>query len=180
MSDNRLAFWSPVVIPVGVGLLLAFAELAVDLGGSSQGIRMFRDLLSADNEYGDNSVLQEQFMAFIWIDINELWMTLVKSLGISVFAIDIWALTVLFASRAPFRASTIYAYPVIGVFAHFVLLLLIVGTVEVAAGFEDLQDQENIIAIAWKLIASIATFLAILVGYWVRRGIWVHYETIED
>ena len=118
---ERVSFWFPIVLPVVMGLVYGFAALTADLGGTA---------LAVIN-WGLSSGSTLKLSEWLTFDLLVLWDNSCIGIVTSIFAIDIWALTMLFASQVRWRTATAIAYPVVGMFAHFVLLLAVVGTTEV-------------------------------------------------
>ena len=167
--QDRLAFWFPIVLPILMGLVLAFAEFSADLTATAylmnQGGVKFSDMFK--------------------IDVIQLWQALPKNIGSAVFAIDIWALSILFVSREIPRARSIYTIPVLGIFAHFILLLVIVGVSNLANAFDTLasmmdssESLNEFYAMVARIIVSIVAFASIVVGWAVRRGVWIQHDSI--
>lgn len=186
---DRIAFWFPIALPILMGLVLAFAEFSADLTATA--IVMNR----SSGNFNDMFVK----------DLVKLWLAVSKNVGSAVFAIDLWALTTLFVSRELPRSKLIYAFPVLGIFAHFILLLVIVGVSNLANAFDtaaaveitrlkeeaenngDLEEkliQSNVLikmetrAFIARSIASTFVTMSIVVGWAVRRGVWVHHDSV--
>ena len=184
--QDRMAFWFPIALPILMGLILAFAEFSADLTATA----------FLMNRQGGG--FEDMFIK----DIVKLWLSVSKNVGSAVFAIDLWALTTLFVSRDLPRARLIYAFPVLGIFAHFILLLVIVGVSNLANAFDTaaeiarigadqndgpakggliLNPDPNEIetrAFVARTMASIFVAISIVVGWAVRRGVWVHHDSI--
>ena len=93
--NDRITFWFPVLLPILMGLILAFAELVADLAATA--IVM---------DHGENRNIGELIAG----DFSKLWLASSKNIGSAVFAIDIWALTTLFVARITPRTPAVYAY----------------------------------------------------------------------
>lgn len=165
--SDRMAFWFPVILPILMGLVLALAELVGDLAATALAMEPGTD---------------ESFLNFVKGDLSKLWLSSAKGLAVSVFAVDVWALSVLFSFRTAGQQGTAYAFPVLGIFGHFLLLLVVVGLGHLAVGFDVgaaiAEGSDGAWALAVRGLASVATLLSIWLAWIVRRGIWVHHETL--
>ena len=179
-SNERLGFWFPVTLPVMVGLIPAFAEMVTG-AGTSTGMATFAALVASADEY------IVQLANNLMVDLSHLWDGLNKGVTSSMLAVDIWALTTLFLSRPEGqRSSHAYAYPIFGLMMHFTLVLIVVTCVslslsvaEVVAKAQDDEQKSN--AVLWlyllKTGGSLGMIGAVFVGWWVRRGVWMHYDS---
>lgn len=173
-SSERMTFWFPVVLPVLMGLLLAFAELTVDFATTS---------ISKD----------QMWLDFLRADITKLWAGVSKGVASSVFAVDIWALTMLYTSRREGEeaASFAYGYPVLGIFVHFILLLMVVGFTTLADGLatdellrSTISTSEDelsygVWSILMRVLATVCMFASVIVAWAVRRAIWIYHERLR-
>ena len=163
---DQMPFWFPILLPVLMGLLVAFADLTVDMARTS----------ASDGA---------SWWDFVMRDLTRLWSGTSKGVASSIFALDIWALTMLYTNRHETDTSSnyAYAYPVLGIFAHFVLLLLVVALNALAGGadadafLEDDPDSYKSRAIAMRSFATVSALAAVAVAWAVRRGVWIHYES---
>ena len=93
-----------------------------------------------------------------------------------------WALSVLFSSRTATNREAAFGYPVLGIFVHFLLLLVVVGVGSLAEGFDvgvvAGAEGDRRWAIAMRSIVSVATMLSLWMAWIVRRGIWLHHEVL--
>ena len=164
-KGKKITFWFPILLPVLMGFVVATAEFATGLGQTGS-------LALIGLELSDNYT-SEDWMDLLETDLINLWAGTAKGVASTMFSVDIWALTMLYTSRTSvIRSSYAYGYPVLGVFAHFVLLLLAVGLTTLAKSSADF----NQIMIILLLAATFVSLLSIIVGWIVRRGVWFHYE----
>ena len=166
-SNERLGFWFPIVLPILMGLIPAFAKMASEMG-TSAGIygTMSRMLELAAEETADPRTLVDNLQ----VDVVAFWGGLCEGISSAMIAVDVWALTMLFAAPRDQRSSHAYAYPVVGIFLHFVIVLMVVCFV-VLGSFSDTHLH------VFYGGATVATLGAIVVGWFVRRGVWLHYDS---
>ena len=89
----------------------------------------------------------------------------------SMLAIDIWALTLLLSQPAGRPAPLPYEYPLVGVAGHFLLLLA-----GVALGLPAWAKESWF----WTIAVTLMMLLAVSLGWYVRDGIWKHYEMLSE
>ena len=83
------------------------------------------------------------------MDLVWLWQGACKGIASSVFAVDIWVLTTLYTDRREGLSSSshAYVYPVLGIFVHFLSLLVVVSVISLAQGLD--ADARNYLSHHW-------------------------------
>lgn len=178
--NERAVFWFPIVLPALMGLILGFAEFLADLAGTA---------IAMDHREELN------IRKLLWGDLVKLWDASLTGVTSTAFTVDIWALSTLFASRSAVRPGTAYAYAyaVLGLFAHFIILLLVVGlcylanmsnsaaiSPDIGMPITSNPERDRALAAIVYGIATLFTFFAVLTGWVVRRGMWIHYDSTPD
>lgn len=163
----KTSYWFPLLLPVLMGVILAFAKLPSDFSETRTQHMMAQQIIEHMKEEGtevERDALPTPY-ANLAVDGKRFLQRISEGLVLSIIAIDVWAFTTLFAAAA---ASLVakrlpYEYPVIGIIAHFILVLVV-------AASDALQIEEyEVVTQAASVIAAIA---ALGVGWWVRHGIW--------
>lgn len=176
--SERIIFWFPIVLPVLMGLILGSAEFLADLAATA--IAM---------DHGEDSNIRNLLLK----DIAELWDASLTGVTSTAFTVDIWALSILFASRSAVYTRTAYAYAVLGLFAHFIILLVVVGLCYLANAFDTAAfshtlgmpissnlERDRAWAIIIRVIDTLFMFSSVFTGWGVRRGMWIHYDSVPD
>jgi len=179
--SDRVAFWFPIILPVVVGLVYGFTDLASNLGAT--GI-----IIAEPTEQAERNM---QLQSLLRSDGFSLWDASITGIVTAVFSIHIWALSTLFASDNGGRSSAAFAYPVVGIFVNFFLVSIVVGITDLVEGVQISNMLVQAVSesgttapiipgelIVMRMIASAAALLAVAVGWYVRRGIWLHHESV--
>ena len=119
-----------------MGTMVAFIEM---VAGTGESTALARIAAAVGNQATDSQDLVD----LITVDLVALQNGLIKGVTSSMLAVDIWALTMLFTAPSERRSSHAYAYPVIGIFAHFVLLLIAVCAVVVSKVYRDMEEERD-------------------------------------
>ena len=128
-KDKQITFWFPILLPVLMGFVVATAEFATGL--AQTGV-----ITTIGKELADLG--PEDWMPLLKSDLLNLWAGTTKGVASTMFSVDIWALTMLYTSHSTTTRSYAYGYPILGIFAHFILLLLATSLVTFATKVEDI------------------------------------------
>ena len=125
-STSGLAFWSPLILPVLLGLMAGFVGLVgafsetgtMVLGGSTGGY-----------------VSAEDLKDWLKVDLLSLWHESVVGLAFSLFAVHIWSLTTLFSTKVGSLANAVFYYPILGLLTHLILAMVVVSVSSLEESF---------------------------------------------
>ena len=181
-DSKRAAYLFPLLVPLLTGLLLAFAKLLAGMAETSAMI--------------DSVALLNRLLR---TDLNYLWTGAHEGIVVSMAAVDIWALTLLYASRSN-PAPYAFVYPIVGVFLHFILILVVVALHQTAVsldrlalmdvdlsqlgaadlkGWEEEKEEASWRADNYRALASVTTVISVVVAVYVRHGIWRLHDAQE-
>ncbi len=166
---NKLTYWFPLVLPMLMGMILAFAKLSADFSETTTLVGSHEVLAQVlrDSDLIDDDALKAAPASGLLVDGERFLRRLSEGVVLSIIAVDIWAFTTLFGAASGPRRRLPYEYPVLGIIAHFLLVLA-------AAASDSLGIKGST---AYTLIGSVIVMLtAFAVGWWVRHGVWAGYE----
>ena len=178
----------PIVLPIVVGTVTAFANLPADVGQTVfkyrqdvQKIEDFEERLDFDQKTdqerseieGRIAALRKKVRSYyfprnIISDLASLLKSISEGVAASVISVDIWAFTVIYSTYASRKKTDPpYMYPVIGMIVHFILLLFIVSVGQLTVYSK------------WVALISIATMIvAIITSVVVRNGVWEYEKDV--
>lgn len=174
-DHDSLAYWIPLLVPILMGLVLALAKL---LGDLSETRMMMTDHIDAQGSIS--------FMKYVVIDFESFLERVSEGVALSIISIDIWAFTILSDAGQHERSATTvppYAYPVLGILSHFGLLILVIaigvaaggaGIAELTVKLEDPSYFSSSMAV--RLLGFCTMLLSVGLGWFVRHGVWLHFE----
>lgn len=174
-NANRIAFWFPVILPVVVGLVYGFAQFSAEMTASGYIISIVADPAYEDLATAESGI-PYLLQTLIQTDLLELWAETSKGIVTAVFSIHVWALSTLFSAAHKVRQSAVFAYPVVGIFTNFFLVSIIVATTNIATSLQNVEGTPA--APGMLFVSTLAAVVAVMVGWFVRRGVWIHYESL--
>ena len=110
--------------------------------------------------------LENKWRRYLVVDARKFLLDLVDGINPSMIAIDIWALTLLLGKPSgPNLVRLPYEFPLFGMIGHFLLI-------PCGVAFGQLAKVDD----AWVMASTFTMILAVLLGWFVRHGIWRYYE----
>ncbi|MBN1885999.1 MAG: hypothetical protein JW876_10825 [Candidatus Krumholzibacteriota bacterium] len=129
-------------------------------------VEIDEDLLLSINQL-ISQVANSRYMRNIRTDVKKWVATASESICLSIISIDIWAFSILFTLGAGRNAGQLYAYPLVGIFLHIVLLIIC----------NVVSNPQSTLRLSF---AAVVGFIAIIVAIWVRDIIWKFCDGREE